>query len=545
MLIFIDVLAWLGSFLFVSGGVKFYTAFSSHTHMIELNQWGVLFIPLMLAMLFSPERTRSCSFVRVATSFYPYLASKKSAVILCLSFGFLHFFGMYQRYLSFSGRWDLAIYANACANNLHSSLRNNLSLLADHFEPALGLLTPICKVTDPAITLLASQALAWCIGAWGIYRLALKLNWEPALATIAMTLYLLLSGNQTVSYYDFHLYGWSLATIPWIMYAVQTRKTLFFAVLVLFHLLLKENTGLFVAGLGGWLLLNRRKSVGIITSVVGLLAFVIVMKWAYPYFRGGAESEYFAKYYGYIGNDMGSFVKNAITQPWIPMHALLSPDRLMYYSTLLVPFLFFPILAPSYLLPILGVLLINALSSNDFLYSGHYHYDAEIYPWFYASMIVLLKDPRITARWYEMLKKIRYTMVLQPSFAWLAVVMMFFSGITPLGQANYYAPSKIQANLHRELRVLAKELVGCKVAVIDRLNPHVADIPQLFTMDQLGQANAVIVAYPQGDRLWISTVASIENEIAPQLSQTFKMIQPLAYDASFRVWVKAPCEYGK
>lgn len=542
MYLLIDALAWFGSFLFVSGGVKFYTAFSSHVHMIEINQWGLLFIPLMLAQLWAPARARECSFTRVATMFYSLLATQKAAAFICLSFGILHFFGMYQRYMSFAANWDLAIYANACANNLHSSLRNNLSLLADHFEPALALMIPVCKVTDPAIALLASQAVAWSIGAWGIYRLALKLHWDPGLATIAMALYLLFSGHQMISYYDFHLYGWSLATIPWLMYAVHTKKYMLLTAVTLFHLMLKENTGLFIAGFGLWMALNRHRKPGYALVIAGTAAFILVMTYAYPYFRGGVESEYFSKYYGYIGHDFSSFIKTSVTKPWIPLKALLSLDRWSYYLALLAPFLFFPLLAPTYLLPILGVLLINALSANNFLYSGHYHYDAEINPWFFASMLVCLKDPRVTTRWYALVKKLRYPKALDPVYVWFAVLMLFFSGVTPIGQAHYYAPNKIQATLHQELRALSKQLRGCKVAVVDRVNPHMADIPQLLTMDQLASADAAVVAYPQGDRLWISSVATLEHEIAPMLNQSFKMTQPIAYDANFRVWTKAPCE---
>lgn len=542
MFLLIDVLAWLGAFLFVSGGVKFYTAFSSHAQMVEINQWGLLFIPLMLALLLTPARARATSFARVASVVYVRLATQKAALIICLSFGLLHFFGMFQRYMSFAANWDLAIYANACANHLHSSLRGNLSLLADHFEPALGLMIPACEVTDPAIALLASQAVAWSIGAWGIYRLALKLEWEPALATVAMALYLLFSGHQIISYYDFHLYGWSLATIPWLMYAIHTRKYLLLGGLVLFHLMLKENTGLFIAGVGFWLALNHRKKPGFALIAVGLLVFLFVMKYAYPYFRGGVESEYFSKYYGYIGSDLSSFIKTSVTQPWIPLRALLAPDRMIYYVTLLAPFLFFPLLAPSYLLPIVGVLLINALSANKFLYSGNFHYDAEINPWFFASMIVCLKDPRITGRWYALLKKVRCSKVLKPDYVWLAVLTLAFSGVTPLGQVHYYATGKVQATLHAELRSLSKQLKDCKVAVVDRVNPHMSDVAQLLTMDQLASANAVVIAYPLGDRLWMSSVTSLEHEIAPMLNQSFQMVQPIAYDADFRVWTKAPCK---
>lgn len=539
---FANALAWIGSVLFVSGGVKFYAAFSSKPQMVEVNQWGLCFIPLMLLALFAPNQARTLHFTKTITPLWQRLVASKTAVTtICIVIASIHFLGLYNRYISFTANWDLAIYANACANGLHSSLRNNLSLLADHFEPALALAGPICNSADPAIALLLTQIVAWCIGAWGLRSLALLLKWAPGYVACAQILYLLFAGNQTISYYDFHLYGWSLATIPWILYAIQSRKNLLLGVLVLLHLTLKENTGLFVGGLGLWMMFHGRKKTGLVVAVFGAAAFVFIMKVAYPYFRGGAESEYFTKYYGYLGNDFSSFLRTSLTQPWIPLKALLEAGRLRYYATIFAPFLFFPLLAPSYVLPILGVLLINALSSNDFLYSAGYHYEAEIYPWFFASMIVLLKDDRVVTRWHSLIKFLRVSRILNPEMAWLTVMAVFFSGVTPPGQVLYYAPSKTQATLHTELRKLSRQLHDCSVATVDRVTPHLSDIPQLLTMDHLTEANAVIVAYPQGDRLWMSNADQIERDIAPKLSQTFKLAQPLNYDANFRVWTRAPC----
>ncbi len=539
---FADILAWFGAFLFLSGGFKFYLSFTKSPQMIEVNQWGLCFIPLALLALLNGRQVAKLTFSRFLLFLWPKLASHRVAASACLIIGVLHFLALYSRHLSFNSNWDLAIYANACANNLHSSLRNNLSLLADHFEPGLAIMTPLCRITDPAISLLASQIVIWCIGACGVYKLALTMKWGHSFATIALVLYLLFSGHQTISYYDFHLYGWALGTIPWIMYAIQTRRNFLFAALVFAHLLLKENTGLFIAGLGAWLFLNGRKSTGIFTIVTGGVVFILVMKLVFPYFRNGVESEYFAKYYGYIGRNLSEFIHTAVIRPWIPLQQLLTLPRLSYYAMLLMPFMILPLLAPSYLLPVTGALLINALSSADFIYTGGYHYEAEIYPWFFASTIVLLQEKKIALRWQLLTKFSTRMQTWNLKLIWVTVMIIGFSGVSPFGRIAYYSANKLQAELHTQLRTLTRQLKDCKVATVDRVTPHMSEVPQLYTMDRVQDANAVVVAYPQGDRLWMTSVEKIENELAPLLNASFTLVRPLNYDANFRVWTKNPCK---
>lgn len=538
-----NILAWVGVFLFLTGGLTLRTVINGHPVLMEISQWGLAFIPLGFLVLFSKSNWRDLSLVRRLHRLWPHFGERPYAIALVWTIGVLHFFAMMARHLSFNSEWDISIYANACANHLQSSLRNHTSLLADHFEPALGLLTPLCSQFNPVPVLLATQCLAWLAGAWAIRKIALHLKWSDSLATVAMTLYLLFAGNQTVSYYDFHLYSLSLGTVPWLWLGLLQRRYLLVLFVLGLHLALKEHTALFVAGLGLFMTITRRRDrvTGMLLVLFGLVSFFVVMKIVFPHFRGGTDSEYFAKYYGHLGSTFAEFLRTSYTKPWIPIASLLEPAKFGYYATILAPFAFIHLLRPWYLLPIAGPVAIAALSTAPFMYSANFHYEAEVYAWLFCSAVVLAQDSKVLSRWQKLSQRFKFPAPLQPLTLWLFVMIGLFSGVTPQGRLQYYAPSRPQMELEAELQRLTRSLAHCKVATVERISSHLAAIPELTMLNEHNSADAIVVAYPQGARLWIQDFATIEDQYVPQWNRNYTVHNPLKYDRDFRVWLKPSC----
>jgi uncharacterized membrane protein len=530
----VDVLAWCGFVILISGGVVLSTyLFGQRVH-ISIGHWSYFFVPaLCAAWLLGPKFTDRLSSARFIACLESAIQKRGALLPLCLLasvfFVSLLIFS-WHRYLSFRGGWDLAIYANACANQMHSSLRDHRSLLADHFEPILLLLVPGCRVFDPAMFLLFTQVVAFIVGSFGIAKLALLKGSTPFTSVLAAGLYLSASGGLTLIEWDFHPYAFSLATIPWILVAIVSRRFLLLVLLAILHLSLKEHTGLFIAGLGIFLFFDRTRlsrAQSLLLAILGLITFFVVMKLVFPHFRGGEETLYFRKYYGYIGDDMKSFIVNSILKPHLVAKQLLQLD-VIKYTLLLI--LCFPLvlIRPLYVLPILPVFMTNVLSSSPTLHSSKFHYDAEIFAWLFGAHILLMNDVRVM------------TIVKRPLLLWLLLLFLFGVGESPIRYLNKDVPRQTDIELFSALKSFQREHMHCKVATNDPLAPVLARLPALTLLDEEEKADSVVIAYPRGNRLWTVKAERIEAELSQKWGQQMTKTSPLIYDQDFRIWSRCP-----
>jgi uncharacterized membrane protein len=530
---FADVFFWLGLAVAISGGFTFNSYQHDQKIMAEVIAPGLFFLPAALLGFFRKIKLSDLSGWQAVGWMFRRLGSLKTSTktwIFALM-SLCHFMGALNRYLSFGASWDLAIYANACANGLHSSLRNNTSLLADHFEPVLSLFMPLCSSMDPAVVLIAMQCVASFVGALGVQAFAGSVGWSARLSFIAGMLYLLASTVVTTVYYDFHLYALSLATLPWMLWSVERRHWITLTLICLFHMGLKETTALTVAMLGVSLMFRKQTKVGLFYLFIGGVAFFVIMQVIFPYFRGGQESEYFGKYYGYLGSNLRDMLIKVITRPLYVFQELINFERLRYVFMLLAPTAFIALAAPSFLLIAAPAFAVNILSSVAFMHSGDFHYDAEFFPLVFAASIVGAKKVKGWVRWPKR---------ISPRFLMLAVFTLTCSWTPPLTKLQYYRPSRAQLSIHN---VLSKMEVDdhCLVKVVDRLDAHLGRFKNVTLFSDPRPADVMIVAYPQADRLWSLSVDEAEKTVA-RLGPEFQQIKPINTDASFRVWYREGCD---
>ncbi|MCX6118196.1 MAG: DUF2079 domain-containing protein [Proteobacteria bacterium] len=543
---FADITAWISVGVLLSGGVVLRHSLFGKAEIVEFNQWGLLLLPAFLCVFFNLNGWRDLNFIRSLKNVWDRCSPDVVLKLVIILIPFLHFLALVHRHYSFHSNWDLAIYSNACANSLHSSLRNHTTLMADHIEPILGLLTPLCSNLNPAITLLATQCCAWSIGAFGVYKISLSLQHSKLLSSLFAFLYLTFSGHQTISYLDFHTYGLSLATIPWILFGYrQNSKILIVAVVV--HLAIKENTGLFIAGLGLFALTEKRFKVGGSLFIVGLSVFAICMLILYPYFRNGQESEYFSKYYGHLGHNFKEFAVNIFLKPKVVFETLISLEKTIYLFKIFTPFLFIPLFRPKYLLPIGGPLAISILSNVPYMYSTDFHYEAEIYPWLFVSTIVLLGEENWnSSHLLHFLPRLINNKIRVPfNRVWVFVswIIIFFTGAMPQSRISYYMPSRANLELAAALQQLEHDYHHCNISTLAQLAPHLSRNQNLTLLSDLSISNMVVVAFPRRSQGWDFDAEKMKLELYPLLDQKFsEKIFPLPHDQSFQVWTNDSCK---
>jgi len=493
----------------------------------ELTRFGWLLAPVFAALVLHAPTPWLRRIWRLALTTRARFAV--AATVLGLT-ALGHALAVGNRYLSFRTTMDLAIYGNACRNALFSTIKGDVWLFADHFEPALALFVPLCRIADPAWVLLIAQVLAWLAGAIGVYFLARQARWSFPFALLAAWAYLQFDGLITIAYYDFHLLALMLGVLPWLWFALVSRRYLLLCALAVFACGLKESVPLTLIGFGALLACERPRWRGVALTLFGALVFVAIMKWVYPVFRGGQESFYFAKYYGHLGNSLGDFVHTALTRPLYFLGTLLTAKKIGYVATVLAPTLFIVLLRPSYLLPVLPALFINVASNDSNLFSLGYHYEAEIFPSLFCATLLLAKDARLRRFRLPSLRLI-----------WLAALLIGFTDRSPTHYITKYQPSD---DHHAIARLLAEKVPSdVKIAANQRIAAHLTMHPQLYMMDywlmenDWQRADAIVVAYPERHLGWYSWEV-MEREKIPHWDDKLALVYRDPFLWHFRIWYK-------
>lgn len=524
----LDAATGVGILIILTGGFRI----RRHPNLpnLDMMQYGVWFLPLAVCLVagLRPRGSRALGAVDRFGAFFDALPAPRQTAWTALAIGLCtaaHALVVYLRYYAFQSSMDLAIYANACRGALYSTMKGDVWLFADHFEPVLILFTPLCRVFSPAITLLTVQTLGWGIGAFGCFVLARHMGYRPVLTLLISLLYLGFSGHATLAYYDFHLLSLTLALLPWLWWSIVAERNGWLVALALLYLGLKESVALSLVGLGAFLALGRsgspqQRRLGVAFILLGVACFALIMKVMYPAFRGGAGTMYFAKYYGHLGNDLSEFLRTLVTRPVYFAASLLRPGKLGYVFMLLAPVLLFPIVRPRYLLPVLPAILVNILSNDENLHGRRYHYEAEIYPALFAMAVIVFA----TSRWRAL---------------WLAVVLTLFTGASPLGLARWSVPTPV----HRQLRAQLERYVphDRAIAAPQRIAAHLTDREKLYMFDywqmeeDWRRAEIVVIGY-HGEWVGWYTWNALQSEKLPRMLPELRQIFEAPEDPRFKIY---------
>ena len=521
----VDASSLLGLVVFLTGG--YWHRGHGHGPEIDLTSYGPFFGPLAVCLVLGwrPGGYALPAVDRVRARFEKLSERSVLAAVSAslIAFTAIHCGVVYLRYMSFQAGMDLAIYANACRGALFSTMKGDVWLLADHFEPLLWPFATLCQRFDPAVVLLLAQELAFGLGAAGLYALARARDWSALHGWLLAMLYLGFAGNVTIAHYDFHLLALSLAFVPWLWWALERERYVLAALLALLFMGLKESVPLSVVGLGAYLVLrgpHQRRLLGLAFVVVGAATFVGIMKLVYPFFRHGEETMYFAKYYGHLGNNLNEFAHTIITRPLYFLSTLLTVQKIEYLLAVFAPFLYLPIVRPQYLIPIIPALLVNIASNDSNLLSMGYHYEAEIYPTLFAMTLIGFGTTRLRS-------------------VWLAALLVLYSAPSAVATARRNRPTLVQQRLHDQLEQHVPQ--GVAVAAPQRLAAHLTRIPRLYMFDywrmeqDWKRADVVVIGYP-GDRMGWYGWPMLEYLKLPRMLPMLRPIYQDPNDPRFRVY---------
>ncbi|MGI8328718.1 DUF2079 domain-containing protein [Actinomadura scrupuli] len=254
------------------------------------------------------------------------------------------------------------------------------NLLGDHFHPALIVLVPLYWLWADARMLLIAQAALMAISVVPIARLAIgRLGVRAGLAVAAA--YGLSWGIQGALGFDFHEIALAVPLIAYAMAALAEERWRAAARWTLPLLLVKEDMGLTVAAVGGYLLLRRQWRLGGALVAAGATALALILLVVIPHFSPSGEY----RYWGSVrqGGDQGLLGQLLSLPGGFAEH----PDKWILPICLLGVTAFAALRSP--LLIIAAPVVLYRLASNNPLHwsVGFVHYNAILMPIVFVAFL--------------------------------------------------------------------------------------------------------------------------------------------------------------
>ncbi len=305
-------------------------------------------------------------------------------------------FSLARYYTLQSSSYDLVIFDQAVRSyahfqpgisvikGLHNGFGPHFSVLGDHFSPLLAVLAPLYWLHASPQTLLVAQASLFALAIPPLWIFARRAfgggSWATAAAYLVVGAYGLSWPLASAVAFDFHEVAFApvLTAVALERLQAGALRTALLALAAL--LLVKEDMGILVAGIGCYLVLSRPRTVrrqwlvGIALIVAGIAYTAVATYLLIPAF-GGRANYYWA--YGGLGRNVPQAAWYLVTHPGGAVRMLLAPGvKLDTMAWLAGAFCFLPLLSPVSIavIPLLLERMLNAKFSNWWV--TEYQYNA-------------------------------------------------------------------------------------------------------------------------------------------------------------------------
>lgn len=392
------------------------------------------------------------------------------------------------------GNMDQAVWATLHGMPLHFTdmqvgtdvLTNRLAI---HVEPILLPVSLLYLIHSGPETLLVLQAVVVATGSIPAYLLARDVLAGRWLSLVFPAVYLLHPSLQNALVDDFHAVTMSASFLLWALYFLWVDRSGAFVAMGALAASTKEEVALLVALLGLVYLVKRRVLGGVV-ALVGLLWFLVALLVIIPHFNPGGHSPYLQRY-AYLGNGVGGVLSGIVLHPGVVLQTLISRPRLLYLDMLLDPLGFVSLLGVPVLLLAAPTLALNMLSADPTMYSGFYQYSAEIVPYLVVAAIFgVAAAGRLAAR---VKQGAAMRLVLSGLILVAGVAATINQGFTPIS-AGYAVPS-VGAHQRVEAKLIGLIPPDAVVAAADEIEPHLSDRRTVYLLPTVHPSNGPAAEY--------------------------------------------------
>ncbi len=405
------------------------------------------------------------SLARLARTIYS-LWIRYGIYALTIIFTAIFFIFLVNKHNAFNTRtYDFARFSQAIWNSLHGQVLftsiDSRSILGNHFSPYMALLSPLFLLLPNERVLFLMQAVSVAVA--GLILALMMRNRHRALAPWFLLAFFLNPAIHQLALFEFRRVVLALPFLALALYALSENRRWLMLGALLVALLAKEDIGLFVFGVGLFLIIFQRDwKWGLGMMLLGLAWSLVVSFWVIPAFRTPGTEYPQLFYFEYLGSSYGQIIGTLRQDPLILLRTLLGVDRLAALWRILLPLgLFLPFFGADWLLIAIPSLFMLLISGDAEMFGLQKWYPATFLPVFFAATAVGIGRFQISkARWL---------------LAWLVVASAVGYWLySPLPGGQAYNPHEIEVTEHDRLGLaMVQELPeGASVATQPHYAPH-------------------------------------------------------------------------
>jgi len=413
--------------------------------------------------------------------------------------------------------WDYA-HLRMNYNSLMPELHGEINVLANHFEPILFIIAPLYYIFG-SYTLLVVQIGAILLGGWGVYKYVLEISGDRLFATFGMAMFYAMWGILGALSFDFHTNVVAAVMVPWLFYFVQKKNRLGALLFLTLILLCKENMALWMVFVGMGIALHfarhkAQRNQGILIAAVSAIYFVVVMKFAMPFFADG-KMEYLHFKYSALGSGWKEALQTVFTRPGYVVELLFRNhvttgdpafNEQAKWQTHVFVFLsggIFLLFRPQFLVMLIPIYAQKMFSDDPAKWSVFQQYSIEFVPIIVLATFTVLNK-----------SKTPVVKVLAGALMFLAAfdTSKEFAGLwkpLPYGKVmtNFYQPSHYQREITKlDVYDVLKDLPPkASVSATFYLVPHIANRKTIYQFPEIKDAEYVafmddgVAYYPLAD----------------------------------------------
>jgi uncharacterized membrane protein len=270
------------------------------------------------------------------------------------------------------------------AKGLHNFGTPNFSVLGDHFSPIDAILAPLIWIHDSPVDLLIAQGVLFALAIpfiWSFTRTAFGGGRMATVGAYCVVLAYAISWEIAgAAAFNFHEVAFAPVLTAIAFERLQKGKWRTAAVAMVGLLLVKEDMGFFLAGIGAGLMITRplgiprQRLTGLVLVIVGII-YTVAAVYVFIPFMGGRSDYYWA--YGSLGSNAPAALEHILGSPFYALKQLVTPSvKLHTELEVLVPFLFLSLLSPWMLAAVPLILERFIASKYPNWWTNTFHYNA-------------------------------------------------------------------------------------------------------------------------------------------------------------------------
>lgn len=423
-------------------------------------------------------------------------------------------FSMHRYYWMGAGSWDMGcmihnLYRASRFLDSTSTVLGDVDFLGDHFMIGLYLYAPFAWINSSGYMMAFIQSASLAATAPVIFLLA-RDKGAPLVPALALALCAAFAfGMQSGVYFDAHeiTIGFGFLALGALFFERKqlARATICFVVFSLF----KESLGAYVVGLGLLALWRgvrdkdkRHLIFGSAWMIYGAIWFVLVNRFFMPALIARAQAPEAHETFADFGPTVFQAAIGMFSHPLEAVGAIFTPEEKV--SSILVTLGglgFLGLASPELLLAEAPLFAERFLSSKHAMWEMGYHYAAPLT--FYCAWAAAIAWPKVQVASEKILRTISEELAPRAPAALTIYVLastILINGAAYRHPANfhhwtedYFSTPERRATNAKAIALVKEQGVEAKVAVQNRILPHLADRPFVWRLGEYAKADFALL----------------------------------------------------